>query len=655
MHCGHILQATTTPIAPPPLSNPTPFVRTSSIAFVQQKSVHPSTRSPITRHVALRPLHSSSFQRLHMATSSDFTVELLPDKETWSVVHLPSGVQMLRLARVEYETVAIEDARDGEGQKTSLCVAAKPVGGEDAVRMPIRFPDAAPLGSEHDLVLRVELLGSHDTVIMYSSGNETVGAFKSRLSARCGIPPCEQALWVGRTRIDNDRTPLRYTPLASHAAYVRVGRSGKLRIGVRGPSGVTRVMVFPSTIVRDLKELVASRLNILPERQILVFAGRQLPNEATVRECGVFAGSEIEVMTRASVHEGDFPHATIAHDRYIGEDTSSEHLLDTVDGMLSTVTTLVKQQCQLQSTVSTLLGSCAGSLTPHTDSRRAFAPQQPASVPLRPASASPRPGGRAASVHSMSDMLAQSRRLRSAAAAEAESALHMASPPGFPTTTPNQVHGHRSGMHCSRPKSLDSRKNHASADLLRHLSREAKDMSEDVGSMAGSLSRMERTRQAYHALRQEITLEVMSFFLHSHSPLTPSPHHHHRASSETTTAASSAGRGRPRLTGPRPVRRLLEAPSRSRVRRARRRRAAAQAAPAATKATRRHETHRHRRRPGQPAAALCPRCGRRPRREPRAPTTSACFRQSRPSASGPPLPRAAARRRPERAGFRRRW
>ena len=343
--------------------------------------------------------------------ANDFSVTTPEGQSRWCITHTPSGAEVLSLAKHAYSSVAVLQ----EGGKLFVRASYPDTTYLD---MPIRNDENTQQQQQPEAILSVEVLGTQHVVIVHANLGETVAQLKLRLASQCGIPAHEQALWLGKSQIESDRLPLRSTGLAVPGAYVRVGRSGKLRIGVRCGASVARLMVYPATTVAQLREIAGSKMNISLVRPVVAFAGRELAEEATLRECGIRAGYEVDLVARGGHLKAE--QSGVVHKEEGGGEMGE---------VLGTVATLVGQQAALQETVSHLLQSYAGSSvkrrSPHHPLAYAGAP--PGEDPSRAV-----------------DILSQSRKLRATASMEASSALSMTQVSGLPP--PEIPHGNRTGV-----------------------------------------------------------------------------------------------------------------------------------------------------------------------------------------------------------------
>eukprot|EP01063_Lacrimia_lanifica_P006245 TRINITY_DN13769_c0_g1_i1.p1 TRINITY_DN13769_c0_g1~~TRINITY_DN13769_c0_g1_i1.p1 ORF type:complete len:613 (+),score=209.49 TRINITY_DN13769_c0_g1_i1:145-1983(+) len=438
----------------------------------------------------------------------DFRIIRDDSRGKWAVVHNPTGAVILNLDTEVYNRVDVVSTQGllapgagggGGGGDARMYVLAVRTDGE-SLMLPIRSGGGAA-GQEPNRMVSVEVLGSQEAVVLWYHQDETIGDMKNRLAGLCGIPPIEQALWVANARVDNDRLPVRESGIDARNAYVRVGRSGKLRVGVRTSAGAcARVMALPSSTVAELKEMIARRINIPYHRQVLMLDGQELPNQASIRECGVFNGIELTVVPRSAL-AGSVPRFTpaVTPGRFgtamiDGEPMNDEELHEAVDDVLTSVSTLVGQQAQLQRSLQHLVTSCHdsvprrldGSLAPRTPGAPGHTPHPHGCHPH--GSTTPYPG---AATH---DVLSRARDLRMQAAAEADSALRLASYPPYPSMG-------------DRDKASTPWNKH---NILSHIAKEVRDFSEDGNaSVANSLSRMERLRAEYDTLRHEMNLDTL--------------------------------------------------------------------------------------------------------------------------------------------------
>eukprot|EP01060_Flectonema_neradi_P034965 TRINITY_DN6286_c2_g1_i1.p1 TRINITY_DN6286_c2_g1~~TRINITY_DN6286_c2_g1_i1.p1 ORF type:complete len:552 (+),score=105.57 TRINITY_DN6286_c2_g1_i1:48-1658(+) len=414
---------------------------------------------------------------MKLANKSNFDVTLIAYTD-WVVTHVPTGLEMLTLPCDLFRDVKIEGEEAG-----APCITARRAIEGDIVELPIRYskPD-----NDRQTLISVEMLGTGQTISLMVHEHDTVFHLKRLLEGRTLIPKEEQALWNGSVRIDDDHSQLSHCGITSPGAWIRVGKSGKLRLTIRHRNSVVaKVLVFPSETTECLKELIASRTNIPSSRQVLLVAGRELPPRKTLRECRITSNHEITVVLRNQ--------SEVVHPKLVIDEALPLHdrdISNTVETMLGSVHNLVDQQAKLQSTVENLVSSCSIRPTDYTNT----------SI----------------------DMLQQSRQARAAATTEAGAALRMLSQPG--QFGDDQSFSHRK-------------------DLMMYLSKEARQFSKDT--VIASLDRMEQTRQEYNALRNEINLKNLQhedtsckLCGHTSKPEQPTTGKPASGSSGTTTGAT---------------------------------------------------------------------------------------------------------------------
>ncbi|KAJ9454057.1 hypothetical protein DIPPA_03800 [Diplonema papillatum] len=385
----------------------------------------------------------------------------------WAVVHRPTGAEVVTLPKTGYDDVNVLHINGAP------CVRVHRVHEQDEVDLPIRGSQAVPTA-----VVNVQVIGTLACIQAFVDPKETVLSLKQRLAPRVGVPAVEQALWLGKRRLDQDHVSIEETGACAPGVWLKVGRSGKIRLRARGIDGApVSVQALPGQSIAELKEIIAVRVNTETNRFVLVLAGRRLPESATLKECGLRNGFEVEVARPGGMQPSIMRSGAAGlNDRdtlgnYRHENLSERQLTETVEDVVSVVHHLVDQQAKLSKTLERVVKTWAtsqGSVTPGKSSL------------IRGGHTAGRPP----------DVLSQSRSLRAAASAEASAALRLVA---------------------HTPYRMDSLSEDGSShrrDLLQHLSKAADPALEGLSS-AASLSRMERLRHEYNLMRHDMNMQTL--------------------------------------------------------------------------------------------------------------------------------------------------
>ena len=139
----------------------------------------------------------------------------------------------------------------------------------------------------------------HDTLLVAIDGNETVAQLKSKIEVGLGIPVAMQDIaFNGRFMCDKEILADRDVKHGSTLSMY-VGSHGSSEIYVRGFQGEFYTLkVDIQDTVDSLKEKIWVRTGVDPDKQRLIYGGKQLAEGRTLAEYGFEEYSTIGLVSR---------------------------------------------------------------------------------------------------------------------------------------------------------------------------------------------------------------------------------------------------------------------------------------------------------------------------------------------------------------------
>jgi hypothetical protein len=144
----------------------------------------------------------------------------------------------------------------------------------------------------------------HPVVTLTMSPHHTVVDLKHALTRRTGVPPPSQQLKMLRTELQDDRL---LSDCALTNGSVISLNSGTPTIMVNHKGNVVTVPVWMGATVKDLKEVLESLTSVAQARQVLIHAGKFLPDDRQLSDVGVQPDLTIELKAQQSKTDGAPP------------------------------------------------------------------------------------------------------------------------------------------------------------------------------------------------------------------------------------------------------------------------------------------------------------------------------------------------------------
>lgn len=140
------------------------------------------------------------------------------------------------------------------------------------------------------------------TITLSTNQNNTISSLKDQMQEKEGIPPHQQRLIFAGKELENDRT-LAYYGIQNQSIlhitlWVESARE-TIEISIKTLTGKSiKLMVSPIETMKSIYEKIQDKEGIPPDQQLLVFAGKQLQDEHTVKESNIQNGATLYLMRR---------------------------------------------------------------------------------------------------------------------------------------------------------------------------------------------------------------------------------------------------------------------------------------------------------------------------------------------------------------------
>jgi ubiquitin len=123
--------------------------------------------------------------------------------------------------------------------------------------------------------------------------SESVAAVKKEIQAKTGMAPDEQSLTFGGEELVDSKTLEESGIKAGSTLEVE---PLKIPVTIKTPMGKTlKLDVNPSDTIENVKKVIQEKTGMRPDQQRVLFGGKELENDRTVKDCGIKKGSTLSV------------------------------------------------------------------------------------------------------------------------------------------------------------------------------------------------------------------------------------------------------------------------------------------------------------------------------------------------------------------------